>query len=187
MHYYALLLLCNIAILELFVCGRETDYDWLQVVHWQLWTTYLLAVFSLCRDLVLCYPVSSNFQIIICMMRCRNCNCAATCGIRDKWCWLIQCVQIEKQVARLPGGQFYPRPVGHDLPLTLQMPSFTPLTSADWLAKHGLKGNVYIQLHRRRTLRFWSVRLYATKVKKLLTDFVGSFFWRSWAWLGCAL
>lgn len=44
-------------------------------------------------------------------------------------------------MARLPGGQFYPRPVGHDLPLTLQMPSFTPLTSADWLAKHGLKGS----------------------------------------------
>ena len=55
----------------------------------------------------------------------------------SKYCKL----QIGKQVARLPGGRFYPRPVGHDLPLTLQMPSFTPLTSADWLSKHGLKGN----------------------------------------------
>jgi len=56
-------------------------------------------------------------------------------------CLLELCnLQIEKQVARLPGGRFLPRPVGHDLPLTLQMPSFTPLTSTDWLSKHGLKG-----------------------------------------------
>jgi len=53
-------------------------------------------------------------------------------------------LQLEKQAARLPGGRYYPRPVGHDLPLTLQMPSFTPLTSADWLSKHGLKGVVCV-------------------------------------------
>jgi len=52
-------------------------------------------------------------------------------------------LQIEKQAAGLPGGRYHPRPVGHDLPLTIQMPSFTPLTSADWLSKHGLKGAVY--------------------------------------------
>jgi len=56
---------------------------------------------------------------------------------------VVHFLQIEKQVSRLPGGRYYPRPVGHDQPLTLQMPSFTPLTSADWLAKHGLKGNVH--------------------------------------------
>lgn len=47
--------------------------------------------------------------------------------------------QLSKQVVSLPQSRFLPHPPDHDLPLRIEVPSFNPSSSADWIAKHGLR------------------------------------------------
>ncbi|KAI0236056.1 von Willebrand factor A domain-containing protein 3A [Lamellibrachia satsuma] len=47
--------------------------------------------------------------------------------------------EINNEVAKLPQSRFLPRPPGHDLPLKINMPTYYPTSSGNWLAKHGLK------------------------------------------------
>ncbi|XP_063727646.1 von Willebrand factor A domain-containing protein 3A-like isoform X2 [Symsagittifera roscoffensis] len=53
---------------------------------------------------------------------------------------LINIVQeINSEVAKMPASQFLPRPPNHTGPLHIQEASFSPKTTADWLAQNGLK------------------------------------------------
>ena len=49
--------------------------------------------------------------------------------------------QISTEIEKMPQGRFLPQPVGHDLPLEIEVANFQPSSSSDWLAKHGLKGD----------------------------------------------
>ncbi|MEE6497733.1 hypothetical protein FKM82_002827 [Ascaphus truei] len=47
--------------------------------------------------------------------------------------------EISAEVAKLPPSSFLPKPPNHDGPLCIEMPNFSPKTSAQWLKKNGLK------------------------------------------------
>ncbi|KAM4632349.1 von Willebrand factor A domain-containing protein 3A [Discoglossus pictus] len=53
---------------------------------------------------------------------------------------LISIIQeISTEVAKIPPSALLPKPPDHDFPLTIEIPGFTPKTSAEWLKKNGLK------------------------------------------------
>ncbi|KAM9305522.1 von Willebrand factor A domain-containing protein 3A [Gastrophryne carolinensis] len=53
---------------------------------------------------------------------------------------LIKIMQkISSTVATMPPSAFLPKPANHDGPLNIEIPSFTPKTSAEWLKKNRLK------------------------------------------------
>ncbi|XP_072275035.1 von Willebrand factor A domain-containing protein 3A [Pyxicephalus adspersus] len=53
---------------------------------------------------------------------------------------LIRIMQeISTKVAKMPTSVFLPKPPNHDGPLNIEIPNFSPKTSAEWLKKNGLK------------------------------------------------
>ncbi|XP_075035807.1 von Willebrand factor A domain-containing protein 3A isoform X2 [Mixophyes fleayi] len=47
--------------------------------------------------------------------------------------------EISTEVAKMPPSAFLPKPPNHDGPLNIEIPNFSPKTSAEWLKKNGLK------------------------------------------------
>ncbi|XP_063790485.1 von Willebrand factor A domain-containing protein 3A isoform X2 [Pseudophryne corroboree] len=47
--------------------------------------------------------------------------------------------EISTEVAKMPPSTFLPKPPNHDGPLNIEIPNFSPKTSAEWLKKNGLK------------------------------------------------
>ncbi|XP_069838086.1 von Willebrand factor A domain-containing protein 3A [Dendropsophus ebraccatus] len=47
--------------------------------------------------------------------------------------------EISTEVAKIPTSAFLPKPPNHNEPLNIDIPSFSPRTSAEWLKKNGLK------------------------------------------------
>jgi len=46
--------------------------------------------------------------------------------------------EISLEVERLAESRFLPRPLNHHRPLSIKIPKFNPITSDDWLSRHGL-------------------------------------------------
>ncbi|XP_056390759.1 von Willebrand factor A domain-containing protein 3A isoform X3 [Hyla sarda] len=47
--------------------------------------------------------------------------------------------EISTEVAKIPTSAFLPKPPNHSAPLNVDIPNFSPRTSAEWLKKNGLK------------------------------------------------
>ncbi|KAM3916063.1 von Willebrand factor A domain-containing protein 3A [Leptodactylus fuscus] len=47
--------------------------------------------------------------------------------------------KISTEVAKIPPSAFLPKPPNHNAPLNIDVPNFSPRTSAEWLKKNGLK------------------------------------------------
>ncbi|XP_053551113.1 von Willebrand factor A domain-containing protein 3A [Bombina bombina] len=47
--------------------------------------------------------------------------------------------ELSSEVAKIPSSVLLPKPPNHDGPLNIEIPSFLPKTSAEWLKKNGLK------------------------------------------------
>ncbi|XP_075686339.1 von Willebrand factor A domain-containing protein 3A isoform X3 [Rhinoderma darwinii] len=47
--------------------------------------------------------------------------------------------EISTEVAKIPPSAFLPKPPNHNSPLNIDIPKFSPRTSAEWLKKNGLK------------------------------------------------
>ncbi|KAM5151829.1 von Willebrand factor A domain-containing protein 3A [Mantella aurantiaca] len=53
---------------------------------------------------------------------------------------LIKIMQeISTRVAKIPPSAFLPKPPNHEEPLNIEVPNFSPKTSAEWIKKNGLK------------------------------------------------
>ncbi|XP_044160275.1 von Willebrand factor A domain-containing protein 3A [Bufo gargarizans] len=55
----------------------------------------------------------------------------------DTFISIIQ--KISTEVAKIPPSAFLPKPPNHNAPLNINIPNFSPRTSAEWLKKNGLK------------------------------------------------
>lgn len=58
-------------------------------------------------------------------------------GKLDTFISIIQ--EISTEVAKIPPSAFLPKPPNHNAPLEIDIPNFSPRTSAEWLKKNGLK------------------------------------------------